>query len=99
VLDGVQYYVVKAGSRELFHRASDLATGFASVNGVVVRREVPPRLLYAWPLTVGKNWDQRYREENPVDRQTTDHYGVWAVEAEETVTVPAGTFRTLKITS
>ena len=28
-----------------------------------------------------------------------DHNSVWAVEAEETVTVPAGTYRTLKIVS
>ena len=97
VLDGVQYYVVKSGQRETFYRASDLAIGFDRVNGVVVLRQVPPRLLYAWPLTVGRNWEQSYREERPVDRQTTDHNSVWAVEAEETVTVPAGTFRTLKI--
>ena len=97
VLDGVQYYVVKAGSREIFYRVSDLATGFERVDGVVVVRETPPRLSYAWPLTVGKTWEQSYRVERPVDRQTTDHHTVWAVEAEETVTVPAGTFSTLKI--
>ena len=57
----------------------------------------PPRLSYSWPLTPGKTWQQDSREERPVDGQTTNRNSVWAVDAEETVAVPAGTFRALKI--
>jgi hypothetical protein len=97
-LDGVEHYVVKGGTRELFYRVSDLASSFERVDGVVVNRNTPPRLSYVWPLTVGKVWDQDFQNELPVDRQTTTRNSTWTVAAEETVTVPAGTFRTLKIT-
>src|SRR5260370_911291 len=96
--DGVEHYVVKAGTGELFYRVSDLASSFERVDGVVVTRNTPPRLSYVWPLTVGKVWDQDFRNERPVERQTTARNSTWTVAAEETVTVPAGTFRTLKIT-
>jgi hypothetical protein len=48
---------------------------------------------------VGKTWAQSYREERPAVRQTFNRAVVWTVESEETVSVPAGTFRTMKISS
>jgi hypothetical protein len=96
-LDGVQHYVVKGGTREILYRVSDLASSLERVDGVVVVRHTPPRLSYSWPLAPGKTWEQESREERPVARQTTNRDSVWAVDAEETVAVPAGTFRTLKI--
>ena len=98
MLDGVDHYVVKGGTRELFYRVADLASSLERVDGVVVNRNTPPRLSYSWPLTVGKAWDQDFRNDLPVDRQTIDRKGTWTVGAEEVVTVPAGTFQTLKIT-
>jgi len=98
MLDGAQHYVIKTGTREIFYRVSDLANSLERVDGVVIQREAPSRLAYVWPLTVGKTWEQTHRQERPVDRTTTDRNSLWAVELEETVTVPAGTFRTLKIT-
>jgi len=96
-LDGVEHYVIKSGTREIFYRVSDLASSLERVDGVVVVRHSPSRLSYAWPLTVSKTWEQNSREERPVDRQTTDRNSLWRVEADETVTVLAGTFRTFKI--
>jgi len=98
MLDGIQQYVIKTGSREIFYRVSDLAMSLERVDGVVVSRDTPSRFIYSWPLTVGKSWEQSHRQERPVDRQTTDRNSLWTVEAEETVTVLAGTFRTMKIT-
>lgn len=97
-LDGVPHYVIKTGAREIFYRVSDLASSLERVDGVLVRRDTPSRLSYAWPLTVGKSWEQSYRRERPADRTTTDRNSLYTVDVEETVTVPAGTFRTLKIT-
>ncbi len=97
-LDGEQNYVIKSGTREIFCRVSDLAGTMERVDGVVVLRETPARLMYAWPLAVGKSWELSHRQERPVDRQTTDRSSQWTVDAEEDVTVVAGTFRTLKIT-
>jgi len=96
-LDGVEHYVIKSGTRDIFFRVSDLASSLERVDRVVAVRNSPSRLSYAWPLTAGKTWEQRFREERPADRQTTDRNTLWTVEADETVTVPAGTFWTLKI--
>jgi hypothetical protein len=97
-IDGEPHYVLKTGTREIFQRVSDLATTMERVDDVVVNRYTPPRLSFAWPLTVGKVWDQDFRQDLPVDRQINDRRGTWTVTAEETVTIPAGTFRTLRIT-
>jgi hypothetical protein len=96
-LETVEHYVIKAGTREIFYRVSDLASSLERVNGVVAIRNSPSRLSFAWPLTVGKTWEQSFREERLVDRQTLDRDTLWTVEADETVTVLAGTFRTVRI--
>lgn len=96
-LDGVPHYVIRSSIREIFLRVSDLASSLARDNGVVVSRETPSRLDYDWPLTVGKSWAQSYRFERPVAQQTADRSRVWTVDAEETVTVVAGTFRAFRI--
>ena len=97
LLDGVDHYVIKSGPREILYRVSDLAASLERVDGVVVVRDTPSRLAYAWPLTVGKTWEQSNRQERPVDRTTLDRNSIWTVEAEEAITVLAGTFRTMKI--
>ena len=96
-VDGVPHYVTKSGTQEIFSRVSDLAASLVRVDGVVVQRQNPSQLVYAWPLAVGKSWEQSYVLERPVDRQTTNYDILNTVDAEETITVPAGTFRTLKI--
>jgi TonB family protein len=96
-LDGIPHYVIKSGTREILYRVSDLAFSLERVDGVVVTRERPSRLSYFWPLTAGKLWEQSAVREAPVDRQTISHDSLYTVDAEETITVPAGTFRTLKI--
>ena len=48
-------------------------------------------------MSVGTGWEQRYRHERPQDKQAYDTSYSAAVEAEEVVTMPAGTFQTLKI--
>lgn len=80
VLDGTQHYVIKSGTREIFYRASDLASSIERVDGVVVLRHTPARMSYSWPLAPRKVWDQDTRDERPVDRQTTNRKSTWAVE-------------------
>ena len=97
LLDGIAHYVIKSGTREILFRLSDLASSLERVDGVIVTRERPSRLSYVWPLTVGKLWEQSIVREAPVDRQTSSLDSLYTVGAEEAITVPAGTFRTLKI--
>jgi len=96
--EGAEHYVIKGGTREIFYRASDLASTIERVEGVIVSRHTPSRLNFAWPLTVGRTWEQSYREERPVDRSITNRDSTWTVEGQETVTVLAGRFRTFKVT-
>lgn len=97
ILDGIVFYVVKAGQREMYWRKSDFAFYVEKMSGVIERRHVPFSLRYAWPLTIGKTWESRFTEEKPVDQQTNDVARSCEVETEESVLVPAGTFRTLMI--
>ena len=99
VSDGIECYVIKAGTREIFYRKSDLAHVRETLDGALINRAVPPKANYVWPLVVGKTWEQAFHEERPQDRQTQDIARTVSVDAEETVTVPAGTFQTLRITA
>ena len=96
-LEGIEYYVIKTGSREIFYRATDLAIHVEKVGGIVDKREVPPLRLFDWPLEVGKTWTQAYAEERPKEPRTRQLDRGWRVESEEIITVPGGTFRALKI--
>ena len=96
-VEGVTYYVLKSGTAERFYRKSDLADSHENRQNAVATRNTPPRLYYVWPMSVGTGWEQRYRHERPQDKQAYDTSYSAAVEAEEVVTMPAGTFQTLKI--
>lgn len=67
-----------------------------SVNGheTIVNRPL------AFPLSVGKTWTVEYNEDNPNRLHSHEHLKhVYRVTGWEDVTVPAGTFHTLKIES
>jgi len=96
-IDGVAHYVIKTGTREIFYRKSDFASSRETVDGVIVMKHTPSRLNYIWPMYVGQVWDQTILEERPKDRQSDERVDTVMVEAEETVTVPAGTFKTFRI--
>jgi hypothetical protein len=97
VIDGVPHYVIKTGTREIFSRKSDLASTQETVDGAIVVKNTPSRLHFVWPMYVGQTWEQTIQEERPVARQTAERIDTVTVDAEETVSVPAGTFKTLKI--
>jgi hypothetical protein len=96
-IDGVPHYVIKTGTREIFYRKSDFAMTQETVDGAVVLSIKPSRIQLVWPLEVGKTWEQTFVEERPAVRQTVERTDSVTVEAEESVTVPAGTFKTFKV--
>jgi hypothetical protein len=96
-VEGVAFYVIKSGTREAFYRKSDLAYSHEHLQGELERRNTPPQLLFVWPLAAGAKWEQTFRYERPSGQLNYDTSYAAGVEAEETITVPAGTFRTLKI--
>lgn len=94
-IDGVPHYVLKTGPREIFYRKSDFALTRETLDGVLVVRFTPSRLSLPWPLEVGKAWEQTFQDERPAN--TAERIDMVSVEGTETITVPAGTFRTFKI--
>lgn len=97
LVDGVAHYVIKSSTREYFYRKSDLALSRETMQGELRIRNTPPRLYYVWPLAVGASWEQTFRYERPEAKRSYDTSYKGSVDGEETLTVPAGTFRTLKI--
>jgi hypothetical protein len=96
IVDGTEFYVVAAGrGREILYRKSDLALYLERVPAGIESRNVPMTAI-PWPLRAGKSWDLRFVNERPLDRQT-EEIALHCAAAEESVTVPAGRFVTLKI--
>jgi hypothetical protein len=98
-VDGTDYYVVKSGQRrEIYWRKSDFVLLMDKLDGAVELQQTPLKPWQPWPLTPGRSWTMHYKEDRPGDRQTTERTRACRVEAEEDVTVPAGAFRTVKVT-
>ena len=58
-----------------------------------------PPLGWEWPLEVGKSWSKEYRMTNHMNQRTVSYQSTQKVEAYEDVTVPAGTFKTFRVTT
>jgi hypothetical protein len=98
VKDGIPVFVIKSGSRRTHYRRSDLALHVDEVEGQVETRWVPPFVRYSWPLDPGKVWEQQLTRERPKDRQTQVLTYICRVGAQaETITVPAGSFSTWRV--
>jgi hypothetical protein len=93
------HYVIRAGSREIFYRVADRGYTKEIFYGKTVR-EVSPSGSWRWvtfPLQVGLSWDMKYVESRPTEQQTRTIERRCVAEAEEALTVPAGTFATIRI--
>jgi hypothetical protein len=65
-----------------------------SVNG----RQTVVNRPFAFPLSIGKSWEIDYTENQPNRQHSSEQWhSVYKVMGWESVTVPAGTFRALKI--
>ena len=58
-----------------------------------------PPLTWQWPLEVGKTWTREQRVTIHTAKRTIPYRVTQKVEAYEDVTVPAGTFKTFKIST
>ena len=94
---GLRYVVQSGGRREIYYRAEDLAYLMDKVDGEVETSSLPGDIRYVWPLDVGRRWEFAYTLSRPKDRTTEERRRECVVEKEETLTVPAGTFQTVKV--
>lgn len=56
-----------------------------------------PPIGYHWPMWVGETWSTPYRVTNHATGKSVEMRAWYVVEAQETVNVPAGTFRTYRV--
>jgi hypothetical protein len=93
------HYVIRVGSREIFYRVADRGFTKEILDGRTIR-EVSPSASWksvAFPLRVGLSWGMQYSETRPTEQQTDNIERRCIAEKEETLTVPAGTFATIRI--
>jgi len=95
-LDGTTFYVLRTGTREIYIRKSDLAYHMDKVGGEVETRFAPPTRFVS--VAPGEKWDFAYVREVPKDRTTQNLSRTCESSGPETITVPAGTFDTVKTT-
>ena len=96
-IEGTEYYVVRGSEgREIYWRKHDRAYYMEKIPAGIETRNVPPSPI-PWPLAIGKSWESHYTRERPLERATSEELRSCVVEKQEQVTVPAGTFATLKV--
>jgi hypothetical protein len=97
-VDGVDCYVLSTGAgKQGAFRVADMAMAESREDGAPLTRYRPPLEMFRWPLHVGLSWSQSIRAERARDDATHDLTNECSVVGDEAITVPAGTFRTLKI--
>jgi len=92
------HYVITTGTREIFYREADHGFTKETLDGKTIRAISPSAWRWvAFPLSVGVSWDMKYVETRPTELQTENIERRCVAEGEETLTVPAGTFATIRI--
>ncbi len=95
--DGIPCFVIKYGRTEGFFTKDVLGFLASKRKGrVITKRDAPDQPL-AWPLKVGKQWNNVYTREKPQE-ESSSNFDLQVVVAKlEEVTVPAGMFKAFKI--
>ncbi len=97
-LSNEPHYVITADTREIFYRVADLGFTKEILDGKTVRQISPSTWRpVAFPLSVGLSWDMKYLETRPTEQQSENIERRCVAEANEALTVPAGTFATIRI--
>jgi len=92
-----RHYVIRADTREIFYRIADYGLTKETLDGKTVREISPSTWRFvAFPLSVGLSWDMKYVEARPTEQPENVERRCVA-EGEEAVTVPAGTFATIRV--
>ena len=90
----LRYYVVRIGDLDHYF-TFDLHWAASVRDSVVQARMIPPHQWFVWPLVVGRQWVHRGMYEEGGDKSPRIYH--FAVVSVETVEVPAGRFRALKV--
>lgn len=95
--DGVPCFVIKSRKSELFYTKNVLGYLASKRRGKVNTKRSAPRQRLAWPLRVGRQWNNVYKLERVQEESSFDiDFRVVVAKLEE-ITVPAGKFKAFKI--
>ncbi|HXH83577.1 MAG TPA: hypothetical protein VNN07_11725 [Candidatus Tectomicrobia bacterium] len=93
-LNQMRFYVVSADGADQYW-TSDLHWAGTVRDSKVEVRMTPPEPWFVWPLEVGRRWTHRGQYEDQSGKRDVED--AFAVVGIETITVPAGQFRALKV--
>ncbi|MGH8640562.1 MAG: hypothetical protein ACRET6_02560, partial [Burkholderiales bacterium] len=88
----------RSGSKTHFRYTADWSLIGQVPGDGIERKFEPPVPVYSFPLEPGKTWQAKFRNTRS-DGRAFDNDRTVTVEGWEEVTVPAGTFRALKVSS
>jgi hypothetical protein len=94
---GIPSYVVKRGNEERFYTKETLGLIAVMEDGKLTLRRDHSAQTFSWPLAVGKEWRNRYAEENLKNKSKDTIELSMVVSTIEEITVPAGTFQAARI--
>jgi hypothetical protein len=97
IVDGVPYYVMRTGNRNIYWATADLAWLMEQVNGEIESQAVPAYRKFVWPLEPGKTWVARYQWTHPGEEKSEERTRRHRVASVESVQVPAGTYQALRV--
>lgn len=98
-LDGVATYVVKVGNNEFYHSKQSLGLLAIALKGKLISKRSSPFEYFSWPLEGGKEWRDAYVLENLEQKSSRKFENLHVVSGFEELSVPAGTFESIKIDS
>jgi hypothetical protein len=96
IVDGVPYYVMQTGNRNIYWATADLAWLMEQVNGEIESQALPAYRKFIWPLEPGKTWVARYQWTHPGEGKTEERFRRHRIVGPESVQVPAGTYQALR---
>lgn len=94
--NGIPCFVLKSGKSQLFYTKDVLGYLGRKRKGKVITKNTAPFQAFAWPLKVGRQWNNVYTREKPQDESSSDRDVRVVVAKLEEVTVPAGKFKAFK---
>jgi len=95
--EGIPCFVIKFGKNENYYTKDVLGYIASLRNGKVVSKRTAPQQFLAWPLRLGRQWQNVYTAERVQEGSSNDIDYRITVAKVENVTVPAGTFRSFKM--
>ena len=96
-LDGVAAFVVQTGNNEVYFSKQSLGLLATATKGKLTSKRSAPLEFFSWPLEDRKEWRDAFVLENLEQKSSRKIENLHAVAGLEEISVPAGTFESIKI--